>query len=465
MSEQAADMDAPATPTASKPVFLPSTGASPAIKPIPLNSPSTFKPSMESSAHIRAKVRSSGYGKEVATSKVSERTAKSKDEKELEQLGADAFKPKLVSTPEGRRIRSSAPSSGYGKGVAVVKKKRAPTTPTFQPDPSITAKSKKAQVMSSGYGKGIVEKRAPPKPDAPSFTPDMDVSATARRMRKNVISRHAEPRPSTAKKDAERPKTAYTIRHTLAADRDPKDVGSPTAEPVADKPFVIDAEGYSAKGKYFGTKLAWGVAADAEGSMKEMSLKKPITANVASHKYGSEDYTPQVNPRTERSSEPVAFLGGISVSTYVDTPDKLPAAPATKASNAMGQYGEGYQPKVTPKSEVPTAPKNVITTNTPALIPAEVMPPVVHTAYAKKLTERVKGSYTEGVYTPPVVAVASKVEDDLQVEDVAGASYVQAAAKVVDAITTEEAEEDGGADTGDGGDGGDAGAAEELTEL
>ena len=219
------------------------------------------------------------------------------------------------------------------------------------------------------------------------------------------------------------------------------------------------------KGKYFGTKLAWGVAADAEGSMKEMSLKKPITANVASHKYGSEDYTPQVNPRTERSSEPVAFLGGISVSTYVDTPDKLPAAPATKASNAMGQYGEGYQPKVTPKSEVPTAPKNVITTNTPALIPAEVMPPVVHTAYAKKLTERVKGSYTEGVYTPPVVAVASKVEDDLQVEDVAGASYVQAAAKVVDAITTEEAEEDGGADTGDGGDGGDAGAAEELTEL
>lgn len=50
---------------------------------------------------------------QVATSKVSERTAKSKDEKELEQLGADAFKPTLVSTPEGRRIRSSAPSSGY----------------------------------------------------------------------------------------------------------------------------------------------------------------------------------------------------------------------------------------------------------------------------------------------------------------------------------------------------------------
>ena len=51
-------------------------------------------------------------------------------------------------------------SSGYGKGVAVVKKKRAPDTPTFQPDPSIVGKAKKKEVMSSGYGKGLVEKKA-----------------------------------------------------------------------------------------------------------------------------------------------------------------------------------------------------------------------------------------------------------------------------------------------------------------
>ena len=78
------------------------------------------------------------------------------------------------------------------------------------------------------------------------------------------------------------------MRHTLAADREPKNVGGTPAAPIADTPFVVDAESYGAKSKYFGEKSAWTVAGDGESSIKEMAMHKAITANATSHKYGTE---------------------------------------------------------------------------------------------------------------------------------------------------------------------------------
>ena len=66
---------------------------------------------------------------------------------------------------------------------------------------------------------------------------------------------------------SERPRTAGgTLRHTLAADREPKDVGGTPSAPVSDTPFVLDAEGYGAKSLYYGAKSASTVAGEKEGA-------------------------------------------------------------------------------------------------------------------------------------------------------------------------------------------------------
>jgi hypothetical protein len=226
----------------------------------------------------------------------------------------------------------------------------------------------------------------------------------------------------------EKSKVSTVHRHTLAADKgDEAQAPADAAEKLAmEKAWKADAESYSASTKAYSAAQAW--EAEEEDNILEVSKKKEITKNVASHKYGSAGYEPTVAPKPEVVLAPVFNAGSVGSSTYISTSNALVAAPDHSAKNksVLGQYGAAYEPKVVARPEIATPPAKMNMTPSGSIQEFGPLPEVPSSKFNEKLKERVQSTY--GVdYKPKTPVVEQPQSEEASFDGVMGALSVDGA--------------------------------------
>eukprot|EP00041_Stephanoeca_diplocostata_P015353 m.292659 g.292659 ORF g.292659 m.292659 type:complete len:455 (-) comp20006_c0_seq4:313-1677(-) len=357
----------------------------------------TFSPNLTSNPAIRQKVMSSGYGKApVAKKEIQPRAISVKEEQEL--VGA-TFKPKLNVSDKGKRLRKSAPSSGYGKSIPIRKEVTDKDAPTFKPQIGHGKQSRKLlrSSGSSGYGKVAAQSPQRPQPERPTFKPDMNLSKTATRIRKKAPSKaYLQERPRTAPARTP-PKPEVVMLHTLAADHSaPPEVDESLAEREAS--FVLDCSALA-------TALLDPHCNCLPTPQPVVPLKstKMIKEKAPSSGYANGGYSPTHVPVSPKDPGP-ANMVFTRATSYADTPELLekpsPTHEAKKLKERIATAGYGspsYNPPVTPTAPR-TTPRLWKPAYGPALLPADALPEPAKS----KLNESVPSS-SYGTVSPEVV--------------------------------------------------------------
>ena len=195
-----------------------------------VNEQPTFRPELVSAPELRAKARSSGYGKSTI---IKEKCYL--DDNDIRPWHeVPTFRPEL---PEDAK-RAAARSSGYGREPVVVVRKE-PESPKFQPTFARASSAQKvySSAKSSGYGKRTAEMPRPKSAPAPTFRPRLNSNSGLRSSVKS--SQYGKKVPPPKERSApESPKPDYVSAYTLL--RDKGEPPQPVVEDERTKGWVLD---------------------------------------------------------------------------------------------------------------------------------------------------------------------------------------------------------------------------------
>ena len=244
-----------------------------------------------------------------------------------------SFKPDLVSSA---KLREKATSAGYGKVKVTQKPAKQEPLPTFKPELDVgkITEMKRKAASGSQYGKVTAHKK-PVKVTTPDFKPCLVDVGQSKALRDKAVTRVYEEQKrfvgigKKARAEVKERREQEIPRYTLAQDRPST---APASTDKALPRMVFDSMPASS-----GDPVHLRKATPAP-PVKQTKLGEKLKNKAPSH-YANLNYTPPKGQRPKPKDEPRWNKTGGNVN--IPTVEQVEARPMTaKAANAVSNYGK-----------------------------------------------------------------------------------------------------------------------------